>query len=191
MSRLSEAIEGTQLAKGQPSPGDGIARIKRVRPVVALAIPGDKTGKAETDFQVKMVLGDSKLVYWSISIPVKLKEPIVMEGNAWFSRAVNRYTLSLESGTRVYWNGVLKGSLYDCTHRSNPIQAFISTDSAIYWAQLINISLTLTNPILFYFSPILVAGTSLLPDGLMGVVYLLWLGYLFIGIAIISDIFME
>lgn len=30
-----------------------------------------------------------------------------------------------------------------------------------------------------------------MPDGLMGVVYLLWLGYLFIGIAIISDIFME
>jgi hypothetical protein len=28
-------------------------------------------------------------------------------------------------------------------------------------------------------------------DGLMGVVYLLWLGYLFLGIAIISDIFME
>jgi len=25
----------------------------------------------------------------------------------------------------------------------------------------------------------------------MGVVYLLWLGYLFVGIAIISDIFME
>jgi hypothetical protein len=63
MSRLSEAIEETQLAKGQPSPGDGIARIKRVRPVVALAIPGGKTGKAATDFQVKMVLGDIKLVY--------------------------------------------------------------------------------------------------------------------------------
>jgi len=28
-------------------------------------------------------------------------------------------------------------------------------------------------------------------NGLMGVVYLLWLGYLFVGIAIISDIFME
>jgi hypothetical protein len=28
-------------------------------------------------------------------------------------------------------------------------------------------------------------------DGFMGVVYLLWLGYLFLGIAIISDIFME
>lgn len=40
-------------------------------------------------------------------------------------------------------------------------------------------------------SAILVPGTSLLPKGLMGVVYLLWLGYLFIGIAIISDIFME
>lgn len=38
---------------------------------------------------------------------------------------------------------------------------------------------------------ILVPGTSLLGKGLMGVVYLLWLGYLFVGIAIISDIFME
>lgn len=41
------------------------------------------------------------------------------------------------------------------------------------------------------YSPILVPGTSLMNDGLMGVVYLLWLGYLFLGIAIISDIFME
>jgi len=31
----------------------------------------------------------------------------------------------------------------------------------------------------------------LLGDGLMGFVYLCWLGYLFVGIAIISDIFME
>jgi hypothetical protein len=31
----------------------------------------------------------------------------------------------------------------------------------------------------------------LLPGGLLGVVYLLWLGYLFLGIAIVSDIFME
>lgn len=30
-----------------------------------------------------------------------------------------------------------------------------------------------------------------MPEGLTGVVYLLWLGYLFVGIAIISDIFME
>jgi solute carrier family 8 (sodium/calcium exchanger) len=40
-------------------------------------------------------------------------------------------------------------------------------------------------------SPVLVPGTSLMNDGFMGVVYLLWLGYLFLGIAIISDIFME
>jgi len=38
---------------------------------------------------------------------------------------------------------------------------------------------------------VLVPGTSLMSNGLMGVVYLLWLGYLFVGIAIISDIFME
>lgn len=43
----------------------------------------------------------------------------------------------------------------------------------------------------FSYSSILVPGTSLLGTGLMGVVYLLWLGYLFVGIAIISDIFME
>lgn len=41
------------------------------------------------------------------------------------------------------------------------------------------------------FSMILVPGTSLMSDGLMGIVYLLWLGWLFVGIAIISDIFME
>lgn len=40
-------------------------------------------------------------------------------------------------------------------------------------------------------TPIIVPGTSLMNDGLMGFVYLLWLGYLFVGIAIISDIFME
>ena len=38
---------------------------------------------------------------------------------------------------------------------------------------------------------ILIPGTSLLPNGLMGAVYLVWLIYLFVGIAIISDIFME
>lgn len=63
MSRLSEATEETQLARGQPSLGDGVARIKRVRPVMALAIPGGETGKAGTDFLVRMVLGDIKLVY--------------------------------------------------------------------------------------------------------------------------------
>lgn len=37
----------------------------------------------------------------------------------------------------------------------------------------------------------IVPGSSLLPDGLLGIVYLIFLGYLFFGIAIISDIFME
>jgi hypothetical protein len=34
-------------------------------------------------------------------------------------------------------------------------------------------------------------GISLLPAGLMGIVYLLFLGYLFLGISISADIFME
>jgi len=34
-------------------------------------------------------------------------------------------------------------------------------------------------------------GVSLLPAGLMGVAYLIFLGYLFLGIAISADIFME
>ena len=34
-------------------------------------------------------------------------------------------------------------------------------------------------------------GTSLLNKGLMGFAYLVWLCWLFVGIAIISDIFME
>jgi hypothetical protein len=34
-------------------------------------------------------------------------------------------------------------------------------------------------------------GVSLLPSGLMGVAYLIFLGYLFLGIAISADIFME
>ena len=34
-------------------------------------------------------------------------------------------------------------------------------------------------------------GISLLPNGLMGVVYLIFLGYLFLGISISADIFME
>lgn len=41
------------------------------------------------------------------------------------------------------------------------------------------------------YSWVLIPGTSLLPNGLMGFFYLLGLGYLFMGIAIISDIFME
>jgi len=42
-----------------------------------------------------------------------------------------------------------------------------------------------------FHSFVLIPGTSLLPNGLMGVVYIVALGYLFLGIAIISDIFME
>jgi hypothetical protein len=38
---------------------------------------------------------------------------------------------------------------------------------------------------------VLIPGTSLLSSGLMGVVHLLTLCYLFLGIAIVSDIFME
>ena len=34
-------------------------------------------------------------------------------------------------------------------------------------------------------------GVSLLPNGLMGAVYLIFLGYLFLGVAISADIFME
>jgi len=40
-------------------------------------------------------------------------------------------------------------------------------------------------------SVILVPGTSLMGKGVMGVTYLVWLGWLFVGIAIVSDIFME
>lgn len=41
------------------------------------------------------------------------------------------------------------------------------------------------------YSWVLIPGTSLLPNGFMGVCYFFALGYLFLGIAIISDIFME
>jgi Ca2+/Na+ antiporter len=41
------------------------------------------------------------------------------------------------------------------------------------------------------FSFVLIPGTSLLPRGLLGVAYLVFLGYLFLGISIIADIFME
>lgn len=40
-------------------------------------------------------------------------------------------------------------------------------------------------------STILIPGTSLLNNGLMGTIYLVWIAYLFVGIAIASDIFME
>jgi len=47
------------------------------------------------------------------------------------------------------------------------------------------------NLIICLYSIILIPGTSLLGSTLMGIVYLLTLGYLFLGIAIVSDIFME
>lgn len=40
-------------------------------------------------------------------------------------------------------------------------------------------------------SVIIIPGSSLLGSGLMGTAYLLTLGYLFLGIAVVSDIFME
>jgi hypothetical protein len=42
-----------------------------------------------------------------------------------------------------------------------------------------------------YSSMILVPGTSLMSNGFLGVMYLLFLSYLFLGISIIADIFME
>ena len=44
---------------------------------------------------------------------------------------------------------------------------------------------------LIAFSFVIIPGTSLLPKGLMGFVYLMWLLWLFVGISIVSDIFME
>jgi len=38
---------------------------------------------------------------------------------------------------------------------------------------------------------VIIPGTSLLSEGLLTFIYLIWLGYLFVGIAIVSDIFME
>jgi solute carrier family 8 (sodium/calcium exchanger) len=38
---------------------------------------------------------------------------------------------------------------------------------------------------------VLIPGTTLLPSGLLGFVYLIFLGYLFLGISIVADIFME
>lgn len=40
-------------------------------------------------------------------------------------------------------------------------------------------------------SSILIPGTSLMNRGLTGFIYLIWLGWMFVGIAIVSDIFME
>lgn len=41
------------------------------------------------------------------------------------------------------------------------------------------------------FSPVLVPGTALLPSGLLAISYALALIYLFLGISIVSDIFMR
>jgi len=41
------------------------------------------------------------------------------------------------------------------------------------------------------FSILLIPGTALLNNWLMGFVYLVWLTWMFVGVAIISDIFME
>ena len=41
------------------------------------------------------------------------------------------------------------------------------------------------------FSIFIIPGTALLNNGLMGFVYLVWLTWMFVGVAIISDIFME
>jgi hypothetical protein len=38
---------------------------------------------------------------------------------------------------------------------------------------------------------VLVPGTTLLPKGLLGIAYLAFLGFLFLGISIVADIFME
>jgi len=38
---------------------------------------------------------------------------------------------------------------------------------------------------------VIIPGTSLLSEGFLTFIYLIWLGYLFVGIAIVSDIFME
>ena len=41
------------------------------------------------------------------------------------------------------------------------------------------------------FSFILIPGTSLLNSGLLGIAYFIGLMYVFVGISIVSDIFME
>jgi solute carrier family 8 (sodium/calcium exchanger) len=38
---------------------------------------------------------------------------------------------------------------------------------------------------------VLIPGTTLMPSGLLGVIYLIFLGFLFLGISIVADIFME
>jgi hypothetical protein len=38
---------------------------------------------------------------------------------------------------------------------------------------------------------VLIPGTTLLPKGLLGFAYFMFLGFLFLGISIVADIFME
>jgi mannose/fructose/N-acetylgalactosamine-specific phosphotransferase system component IIC len=38
---------------------------------------------------------------------------------------------------------------------------------------------------------VLIPGTSLMPTGFLGFIYVVFLGFLFLGISIIADIFME
>ena len=48
-----------------------------------------------------------------------------------------------------------------------------------------------TNKGNFCHSWVLIPGTSLINSGFLTFVYLVWLIYLFVGISIVSDIFME
>ena len=48
-----------------------------------------------------------------------------------------------------------------------------------------------TNKENFCHSWVLIPGTSLINSGFLTFVYLVWLIYLFVGISIVSDIFME
>ena len=59
--------------------------------------------------------------------------------------------------------------------------------SSNYFFYYLNIYIILC---VFYRS-ILIPGTSLVNNGVLGFFYMVALGYLFFGIAIISDIFME
>lgn len=38
---------------------------------------------------------------------------------------------------------------------------------------------------------VLIPGTSLLPNWFLGIIYIIFLGFLFLGISIVADIFME
>jgi hypothetical protein len=42
-----------------------------------------------------------------------------------------------------------------------------------------------------YSGLVLIPGTTLLPKGLLGFAYFIFLGFLFLGVSIVADIFME